>query len=181
MDTLIDFMGNPVFGALFLLILVLIGVRQAVFLMARPYVRSKSFGERGSSRLGMLFAVAAAMLLAAGLVYALSPSVREEFAFLRVGVGKDAGAISSRSELCFKRIQCYNLEATRLRCAEADDVNACMAERAEGRAPDSDDACGDFKTLYDQSRVSHAQCVFRNAASVLLFASAEIDRRLARR
>lgn len=181
MDTVIDNLGNPVFGALIFLLLALIVVRKAIFLIIRPYIGGAKAEDRGSTRIKLFIAVVAAILVGSGLIYTLSPSVRDEFSFLRSSVAEDNEAMSNLNELCFKRIVCYDMQAARLRCADSAEFNECMVDRLGARLSVYVDNCGKLDVLFDDARVSNLGCILRNTASVLFSPSAKVHRALGSR
>ena len=176
METVLDFLGNPIFGVFILLLLVLILARKLIFVIAARSFDSAKQSESPVLRLGVLFGLVVAILAVSAGIYVASPSVRSEFSFLRGGLAKDNDAIANRSALCFKRIACYDAYAARLRCADSEDFDQCMQTKLDGQVSEQGDDCGDFKALYDEARVSHGECLLRNTASVLIFAVSGFDR-----
>ena len=168
MGSIVDFLGNPVFGVFILLLFVVIVARSAILsLMTSVYGLGKH-AERTLVRVGLLFAIVAVILAAAGLLYWASPSVRSDYAFLGSGAAAEDPATASRSALCFRRIACYDAYVARLRCAETDDFAGCMKERLDDVGPGTDEACGDVKKLFNERKASNAECLLRNTASVLM-------------
>lgn len=170
MGSIVDYLGNPLFAVFILLLLVVIVARSAILsLMTKVYGLGRQ-AERTPFRVGLLFAIAAVILAAAGLFYWASPSVRSDYAFLRSDAPADDAATAGRSALCFRRIACYDAYVARLRCAETDDFAKCMKERLDDVGPGTDEACGDVKKLFNERKASNAECLLRNTASVLMYA-----------
>jgi hypothetical protein len=168
MGSIIDYLGNPLFAVFILLLLVVIVARSAILsLMTNVYGLARQ-AERTPIRVGLLFAFASVILAAAGLLYWASPSVRSDYAFLGSALPEDNAAIENRSALCFKRIGCYGAYAARLRCQDAGDFAQCLQERLGDDALSVGAGCGDLRVLYDEARASHAECLVRNTASVLM-------------